>query len=173
MKFFLLIVVMFFAPLALSAQDLKIAVVDVQKLMNESKAAKSIQKQGKILRDTYQNRIAALEKKLKDAEKKVITAQKEKNEEEFIAARDKFRSHYADSQKEIAELNKKLDTAVAGALKKLQDNIVDIVEDVTEENNYDLVLTHADVIIASEDMDITTDILKRLNNAVKTIKVVD
>ena len=158
---------------ATTTKPLNIAVVDVQQLMNTSKAAKSIQKQGEDLRKKYQKRIAKLEEELKASEQKVIDAGKAKNEEEFMERRKDFQKELVDSQKQLREMNQKLDQAVAAALNELKDEIVDIIDQMTIKNKYDLVLTRADVVTVSKDIDITAAVMDRLNNEVSSIKVKD
>ncbi len=170
-----LLICMVFAPIA-NAQDAKslnIAVVDVQQLMNNSKAAKSIQDQGKDLRTKYQKKIGKLEDKLKASEKKVVEAGKEQDKEKFIESRKDFQKDLVESQKELRDLNQKLDKAIATALNKLKDEIVDIIDNMTVKNGYDLVLTRADVVTVSKDIDITSKVMDRLNDEVKSIKVKD
>ena len=166
MKTIILIAILALLPHISVANDtaqqtlINIAVVDVQQLMNESKAAKSIQSQGKDLRKKYQKKIETLESDLKAAEKKVVDAGKEKDQEKFIETRKNFQKELIDSQKEFREINQKLDTAIAKALNELRDEIVDIVDDMTMDNHYDLVITRADVITVSKNIDITADVMK-------------
>lgn len=170
-----LLLCLLWAPVAQAEEtkSLNIAVVDVQQLMNNSRAAKSIQDQGKDLRKKYQKRIEKLEDKLKASEKKVVDASKEKDKEKFIESRKDFQTDLVESQKELRELNQKLDTAIATALNKLKDEIVDIIDNMTAKNGYDLVLTRADVVTVSKDIDITSKVMDRLNDEVKSIKVKD
>ncbi len=164
-------------PFSLMANEvvkpLSIAVVDVQQLMNESKAAKSIQSQGKDLRKKYQSKISKIEDSLKSAEKKVVDAGKEQNQEKFIESRKDFQKELIESQKKLRDYNKNLDEAIAKALNELKDEIIKIVDDMTVENNYDLVITRADVINVSKNIDITADIMNKLNKSLSSIKVKD
>ena len=156
-----------------SGESLSIAVVDVQQLMNKSKAAKSIQKQGKNLRKRYQGKIKNLEKELKKAESKVVEAGKAKDQEKFIESRKIFQEELIDSQKKLRGYDQKLDKAIATALNTLRDEIIEIVDDMTVENQYDIVITRADVMTVSRDLDITADIMKTLNKTMPSVKVRD
>jgi len=176
MKYIFLIVFMMISFSATAEDEQKpfsIAVVDVQQLMNESKAAKSIQKQGKNLRKKYQGKIKNLENDLKKAESKVVQAGKDKDQEKFIESRKDFQEELIGSQKKLREYDQKLDKAIATALNKLRDEIIDIVDDLTVENQYDLVITRADVMTVSRDIDITADVMKALNKSLSSVKVRD
>ena len=154
-----------------TVKTLNIAVVDVQQLMRDSNAAKSIQEQGKSLSRKYQKKIEALEKELKESGGEIAQAQKEKDEEKFIEKRKEFQQTLIENRKEYSELNQKLDMAVTKALNELKDKIVEIVDDMTDDNGYDLVITRADVVIVSKDIDITAAVMKRLNKELSTVKV--
>lgn len=150
---------------------LKIAVVDIQQLMSGSKAAQSIQSQGRDLRNKYQKQIKKTEDGLKETEKKLVELSKGESEEEFNKKKAEFQKKLIDGQKEAAELNQKLDRAVGEALNILRDKIVEIVGNMAADNQYDLVISRADVVIVSKNIDITAAVLKKLDNQLKTVKV--
>jgi Skp family chaperone for outer membrane proteins len=96
---------------------------------------------------------------------------KDTTKEEFLKQREKFQKRLVDGQKEVVSLNQKLDKAIATALNKLRDEIVDIVSDMATTEKYDLVISRADVVIVSKSIDITAQVMEKLNSKVKTIKV--
>ena len=168
------------SPLALSpakaeesSKAVSIAVVDVQQLMTDSKAAKSIQSQGQSLRDSYQKQIEKIESELKDLEKKLVSLPKDTSQEDFLKEREKFQKRLVDGQKEVLELNKKLDRAVATALNKLRDEIIEIVGNIATEKKYDVVLARSDVVIVAKSLDITSTVMGKLNDKLSSIKVKD
>ena len=71
----------------------------------------------------------------------------------------------------MAELNKKLDTAIGDALNKLRDEIVEIVGDMATKNKYDLVISRADVVIVAKHIDITAEVMGKLNKELSSVKV--
>lgn len=172
----LLVLFLLLTPSLAQAEDavvapLKIAVVDVQQLMGASKAAESIQSQGKDLRSNYQDKIKKIENDLKETEKKLVELSKGDSKDDFEKQKKKFQEKLIDGQKEVVELNKKLDKALGDALNKLRDEIVEIVGDMATDNKYDLVISRADVVIVSKRMDITADVMKKLNSKLSSVKV--
>ena len=153
------------------SRPLNIAVVDVQQLMGVSKAGKSIQSQGKDIVEKYQKDMSGIQKDLKSAEKKVVDAQNAKDKEEFQKQFQAFQKELKESQEESQQLRMKNDQAVADALNILRDEIVEIVDEMTVKNNYDLVITRADVITVSKNIDITAEVMKELDSRLKTVKV--
>lgn len=153
--------------------SISIAIVDTQKLMSESKAAKSIQRQGIALRKKYQNEIESIEKDLKKSEAALVKASKGKSKDDFLKKQKTFQESVLESKKTVAELNQKMDKAVGNALKKLKDEIIDVVEDIADDKEYDMVLSNTNVLVVSDKMDITDRVMKALNSEVSSISVRD
>lgn len=156
---------------AMAQETLNIAVVDVQQLMNASDAARSIQSQGRDLMKKYQAEMKKMSESLKDSEEKVKKAQQGDSKEKFDAQLKAFREELQESQSKAQEYKQKTDEAVADALNVLREEIVKIVNGMTVENGYDLVLTRMDVITVSKDIDITADVMEQLNDRLSTVKV--
>ncbi|PCH99714.1 MAG: outer membrane family protein [Alphaproteobacteria bacterium] len=154
-----------------ATDSVKIAVVDIQQLMGASKAAKSIQSQGKSLRNKFQKKIKKIEDDLKKTEKKLVSLAKGDSQADFEKKKKEFQKKLINGQKEAQELNKKLDKALGNALNKLRDQIVKIVGNISTDNGYDLVISRADVVIVSKKIDITADVMKKLNKKLSTVKV--
>ena len=66
-----------------------------------------------------------------------------------------------------------MDKAIGSALNQLRDNIVEIVGDMATDNGYDLVISRGEVIVVAKTIDITADVMARLNKQVKSISVKD
>ena len=149
----------------------KIAVVDIRLLLTESKAAKSIQSQIKERRDSFVNDLASEEKKLRGMEKTLIEQKAELSQEDFVEKRQDFEKELIDTRKEATEKRRDLEEAAAKASQKLRDEITTIVQEVADESEYDLVLSMQDVVIGSNTLNITDEVLKRLNKNVSKISV--
>lgn len=175
MKFFAILALLLMPSFVMAedapSEPIKIAVVDIQQLMGASKAAKSIQSQGKDLRNKYQKKIKKIEDDLKKTEKKLVELSKGESKEDFDDKKKEFQEKLIDGQKEVRELNKKLDKAIGEALNKLRDEIVEIVGNIATDNKYDLVISRADVVIVSKKIDITAEVMKKLNKELSSVKV--
>jgi outer membrane protein len=150
-----------------------IAIVDLQKLMAESKAAKSIRNQGTKIRNDYKKRIKKIEKDLSKLDKKLLDVAQDKDStaDAIKKQRDEFQERLIEGQKETAQLNQKLDISLRNALGKLSKKIIDITEDIADDDGYDIVLSKANVITVTPKYDITDQVMSRLNKTVKSISV--
>ena len=154
-----------------AAPNVRIAVVDVSALLKDSKAAESIQEQVAKKRKEYQGQIGKLEEKLKATEKQLLELRKNDDAEGFGKKRKDFEEQFRSTQEEVQELRSKLDKGFAKGMAELRQNIVEIVADIAKENTYNLVVSRQEVVIVSKDLDITEDVLKRLNKDLPKVKV--
>ena len=157
----LLVGIMILLPLAAaSAARIKIGLIDAQKIMRESRAAKKaraafikdVEAKRAVLR-AKQEEVRALEEELKREGKKMSpSARKQKGEK---------------LQKEIKEL-KRLGSDLEEELKrkdveltqKLLREIVGIVKEFSIKENYTVILEKKSVVAADEAIDITDKIIR-------------
>lgn len=153
------------------AADLNIAVVDIQALLKNSKAAQGIETQVATMRKSFQAEVEKEEKSLRDKEKAIIAEKDKLKEDELKAKAEGFQKEVAAGQKKVQDRKAALDKSINEALGKLRAEIVKIVAKIGEEKDLDLVLARTDVVIVNKDMDITDAVLKALDAQMPTIKV--
>jgi outer membrane protein len=149
----------------------KIAVVDMESLLNDSAAAKDIRAQLEAKNKTYQQEVEKLEHGLKDTESSLIAERKTLKPEEFDTRRKAFEKKLIDTRKQVQAKRKSLDMGTAGALNKLKEQIVKIVATIAEKEKFDLVLSRQNVVLVAKPMDITAQAMSQLNANVTSIKV--
>ncbi len=150
--------------------DVKIAVVDIQRLMTQSKAAQSIQKQLETRRSEFQEGFSKQEGELRDIEKKLVaTPEKDRTSEDFMKKKAEFEKKVAEARQSVQKRRAALEKGAAGAVAALQKEITKVVAKITTKEKYDLVLTRQDVIMAVDTMDITAAVLKDLDASVSKI----
>lgn len=154
-----------------AAKPLKIAVVDIQALLKDSKAAKEIESQLSGIRKSFQAEVDAEEKSLRAKEKDIMDKKASMKEEELKAKVSEFQKDVATSQKKVQDKKAKLDKAVATAVGTLRSEIVKDVAEIGDKQNLDLVLARTDVVIVSKTLDITQQVLSRLDADLPSVKV--
>lgn len=163
---------MVLSPVMAQAQGLKIGVVDVQYIMAEADAAKSVQKQIKTQSESFQAEVSKFERELKDMETALTKARSEKiSEEEFKKKRDAFEKKLSDTRSLVQKRRQGLEKATAEAMGTLREAIVKETEKVASAGKIDLVLTKNNVVIGSKDMDLTKSVMDGVNSSLKDIKL--
>jgi outer membrane protein len=158
-------------PAARSYAAPNIAIVDLQKILNEAAAAKDIQAQLKTQREAFQKEVATHEQELKTTEDS-LNAQKGKlPEKEFAAKVQDFQDKYAETRDLVRKRQTSLEKAASEALSKLRKEVGSVVTDIAQEKKYDVVLSSQDVLWAKSEMDITEDVRTRLDKKVSKIKL--
>lgn len=167
----LLATLFMFAPVAANAAAPSIAVVDVEKILAESKAAQSLQGQLKSKKESFQKEFAAKEKELKAAETALLGEKEKLSAEEFAKKRKTYEEKVIETRKEFQKSRASLDTGLTKAMGDLRKSIVEAAAEVASEKKYDVVLTRDSVLIAEKALDITPDVLKALDAKVTSISL--
>lgn len=157
----------FMAMPALAQQS--IAIVDVDKLLSESKAGKSIQSQHGNKRESFQKEFTALENKLMEAEKSLVKDKESLSPEEFAKKRESFQKEFQQTRNLFQKRRNALDKGLADAFKMLRKIIIQTTAEVSEEKKFDIVVTRESVVIVDKKMDITDEVLARMNKKISNI----
>lgn len=156
---------LFLAP-SLSFAETKIAVVDMQKLMTQSDAAKDIQKQADDYKTKFLADISKQEQSLRAEEKGLAEKQSSTPKDEFAKKVKAFEEEVMKTRKDAQAKKKKLDDALEKAAIALRDKIASVTQGVAKDKGYNLVIARQSVVVGEDTLDITPDVLKGLNAAV-------
>lgn len=149
-----------------NAAELKVAILDSQKVVNDTNAAKRAVETLKKSRDEAQKKINALEAPLVEKQKKLVEQQK-------VLAPDKFAEAQAAFQKDVAAFRSQAQGIQDGlekngfALRKqITDAVKGVVNKIAAERKYDLVIPKAMAFYNSANVtDITSEVLAQTNAA--------
>jgi outer membrane protein len=148
-----------------------VAVVDVQLILQESAASKSIQKQLEAQRETYQNEISKQEDRLRAVEQELNRQRSVLSPDDFGQKRREFEQQVADVQRTVQARKRVLDQAFNESMTKLRDAVLQIVTEVAGEQKATLVLAKQQVVLAEKSLDLTSAVLDRLNKKIPSVPV--
>ena len=164
-----ILIFIFISNPAISSE--KIVYLDVEKIMQESIAGKSIISQLKKKREISISKFKKKEKDIVDKEKKLISQKNVLSKEEFEKKIKDLRGDISNYQKErnkasndIAKLRIKASTSL---IKKL----TPILEDYSKKNSIRIIVQKKNIVMGRKEDDITKDILELVNQKVKNIKL--
>lgn len=148
-----------------------IGVVNVAKIMQDSKAATSVRSQLQTKQKSFQAELDAKEKELL-AEDQGLVKQKDKVEKAAFEAKVKaFREKAASAQKQVQDKKVQLDKAFTASLEEIQKTVLDITKQVATEKKLGLVVSSAQVLYNDQSLDITDEVLKRLDSKLPNVSV--
>ncbi|HEY8964296.1 MAG TPA: OmpH family outer membrane protein [Alphaproteobacteria bacterium] len=159
------------APTQGHTADLNIAVIDIQTLQKQSKAAQSLDGQIASMRKSFQSEVDGEEKKLRDKEKAILAERPKLKEDELKAKADGFQKEVTASQKKLQDRKTSMEKSIADAVAKLRNEIVKITSAIGKDKGLDLVLMRSSTVIVNEKLDITADVLKALDEQMPDVKI--
>ena len=145
--------------------------LDFKLILNESTAGKKAQKDLKSKLENGLSQLNKTEKNLQSEEKKII-------EQKKLISEDEYKKKVTDLRKKVIKLQKDkkslLDNVAkqrSKARKELLKNLNPVIKEYMQEKKIRYVMDKKSLILADENLDITQDIIKRLNDKVKSVKL--
>ena len=163
-----------FSLFSVSAADYpntSIGIINIDLILDESKAAIDANDQIQIISDEIQEELRSDEEALLNDQKKLIEAQQIMAPEAFEEKRIEYEKKVQNFQIKSQTTFAKLDKMVAIARSKILDEIKPILEGIAEEKGITVMLEKNTVILNADSMDITKLVLKKLNKSLPKLKV--
>jgi len=149
------------------------AVIDYQRVLREAKAAKSISDQLEARRKLYQDQIAKEEQKLNDADKELAKQRGVLSAEALGAKREDLQKRAAELQKLVNDKRRQLGGVSSAALNEVRNAMLQVVGDLSGEHGFNLVLPSNTVLMFAPKIDMTDEVIKRLDEALPSVKIPD
>lgn len=147
-----------------------IAVLDLEMVVQKSEAGKGVQAAIKKREESLRKEAEGYKKTLREKEQKLIADRKGgQDDKAFSEAKKGFEAELKKSQKALLEKNLTLEKSKMQALADIQRSIAEITADIADERKLQIVVDRKFVVIAEQKLDITEEVLKRLNGKVKSI----
>ena len=152
--------------------ETSVGVVNIAKIMKDAKSAVSVREQLQAKQKSFQAELDGKEKELLAEDQSLV---KEKDKAKDKAAFDKkvkdFREKAAAAQRQVQEKKAQLDKAFSGALDEIQQAVGGIVKEVADEKKMNLVLSSAQILYNEPTLDISDEVLKRLDAKLPKVAV--
>ena len=153
------------------AEEQKIVYINVDKIMQQSIAGKSIKKQ---LENIYSKNLEKFKKSdeiLKNKEKKLIAQKNILSQEEFQKELSGLRKEIINFQKEQAKARDDINKLRIGATNKLISQLSPILQEYAKKNSISLILQKKNIVMGKKEIEITDKILEITNKEIKDIKI--
>lgn len=160
----------FSAPVLADAAK-PIAVVNIQSIMRDSTAAKSVREQLEGKQKAFQADITKKEEALQKEDQALAKQQSVLSKEAFAEKAKAFRTKATEVQKEVQSKKALLDAAFERSLNEIQKAVNEIISDLAKEKGFTLALPASQVLYADSSMDISKDVLDRLNKKLPKVDV--
>ncbi len=148
-----------------------IIVIDTQKILRESKAVQSIQKQIGEQRAAYQDELKGKETALRQEDEALRRQSTIISQDAFSQRKRDLEKRVGALQREIQEKRRALDKVFSQGMQQVQAALVEITKEIAKARKADLVLQRTMVVFVHPKMEITDDALAKLNANLPTVKL--
>jgi len=149
----------------------KLAVINIEKIRVDAKAAKDIRSQITEYRKVFRADVENEEREIRKANEELAKQRAILSPEAFSEERKKFELRLIQVQRQVQERKQSLDKSQAVAFSKVQEALNEVVIKVAENNKLTLILRSDQVVFWAQALDITEAVLKQLDAKIPSIKV--
>lgn len=170
-RLFVVAFVLTFATVAPASAETSIGVVNTAKIMRDSKAAQSVRAQLQTKQKAFQAELDAKEKQLLAEDQALAKQQSSVEKAAFEQKVKEFRTKAANAQREVQQKKIAVEKALESALASVQSTVLQVVKEVAAEKKLNLVVSSGAVLYTDPTLDITDEVLKRLNEKLPNVAV--
>jgi len=173
MKHIVNIFVIFFIIFSssLTALETKVVYIDINIIMNKSNVGIELKKQLEEMSKESIDNFKKIENELKEEEKKILSQKNILEKSEYDDRISKLRERANKYRKDREEKINSLTTKRIQSNKTLLDLVKPILTEYSKKNSISLLLQKKNIIMGAAELDITSDILKLVNEKAFTIEV--
>ena len=153
------------------ADEQKIVYLNVDKIMQQSIAGKSIKKQLENLYNKNLEKFKINDELLKNKEKKLIAQKNILSQEDFQKELSSLRKEIINFQKEQVKARDDINKLRIGATNKLISQLSPILQEYAKKNSVSLILQKKNIVMGKKEIEITDEILEITNKEIKNIKI--
>lgn len=150
----------------------RIAVIDVQRILQESLAARSVQKQLETQRAKFQAEISSREKELNDADNELKELRNTSKDGEAVSEKEQqLRQRFMEMERDVQTKRHALDEGFTKSMGVVRDNLLGVVDGLAKAKGLQAVLLKQQALWFEPSLDITDEVLTRLNAKVVDVPV--
>ena len=168
---FILIIFTLFSFTNLSAEQIKISYIDVEKIMSESTVGKKINKRIESLIKKKNKEFKKVEKDLKAKEAEISKQQNILSKDELNKKINSLKSDISNYRNLKKDFNNEMNKKRLKATSQLVVYLNKILGKYASDNSISLIIQKKNIVIGKAEMDITKEVLKIFDKEVKDVKL--
>lgn len=171
----LVVALLLLGAAGVSAQKMpapSIAVMDVQGIIRDSAAAKSVRPQARKLRSEFQKDVRRQQDELRKAEQALAQQRAILSPEAFAKKRRDFDTRARQAQRDVQARKRVLDSAFGAAMEEVRRTLIIVAQELAKEQKVNIVLPKSVVFLSIKSLDLSKQALQRLNKRLPSVKVV-
>ncbi len=172
--FSLVAALLFSLSLPAQAADMKapvIAVVDIQKIVKESKAGQEIQAEMDKQSKTLVGELNGLQDEWRNVEEELKRQQAIMTQDAFAEKVREYEQRRNGDQRRLQSVKRELDQAFEQAFAEIVQHTRSIAENIARDKGIQIVLTKNQVLLIDNNLDITESVLAELNKKLPELEI--
>lgn len=149
-----------------------IIIVDVQQILRDSLVAKNVQAQMTQRTDAYTKEVSDQENELRRTQDELERQRTVLSPDAFNAKMRDFQQRYDALDHGVQATRQGLQQAYNDAMTKVENTALQIISDIAVERKANLVVTKAAVLFTAEGLDITQEVIRRLDEKLPSVTLV-
>ena len=159
------------AAVELNEIPLVVAVLDVQQIMRESKAAAGIQAEIQRQRAAYQAELAQQENALLAADQDLASQRATLSQEQYKLKRQGLDEQAMQLRRNVQGRKDELEDLFNNSINEVRQALAQVVAEIAQEKGITLVLSKSQVVLSANGFDITADALSKLDARLPSVAV--
>lgn len=148
-----------------------IAIIDMQRILQESLAAKNVQKQLEVQRAKFQTQIEGEENGLRQSEQELSKSRDQLAADVYADREQQLRQRFLAVERHVQARRKVLDQAFTDSMNAVRSSLMTIIDTVAHERGVNLVIVKQQALWVDTPLDVTDEVLKRLNTKLPELTV--
>jgi outer membrane protein len=153
------------------SSGLTIMIVDVQTLLQNSKAAKMVRSQIETKRAEYAKEIQHQDEILRQERDTLQREQASLSPEALNKRGREFQAKVNDLDRNVQSKRQALEKSYNDSIQKIQGTLLKIIEDIAKGRKANLVLQRSELVLFDQAFDITDEVLQKLDEQMPTLTV--
>ncbi len=158
---------------AQSSDALTIAVLDLERVLRDAEAVKSLREVIEAKRAAYQTALRKQEQELAEADQKLARQRAVLSAESFAEKRKELEQRAVNLQRDFLTRQRELERSYAQGIGQVRAALIKVSKEIAVEQGIDIILQKVTVVLAIRELDITGDALERLNAALPAVSLSD
>ena len=161
------VLIIFFSLISISKSSENIAYLDLDNIVKNTKAGKSIINKLKVSKDSALKKFEKKEKELKKAEEDI-------NKQKNVLSKEELKNKVSNFRKEISSFRNEREKLINDFnIKKIQEfekffkKVTPIIGEYVKKKKIDIVLDKKNIFLANKNNDITNEIIKLIDEKIK------
>jgi len=151
--------------------SMSVMVVDVQSLLQNSKAAKMVRDQIEGKRAEYAKEISKQEETLRQERDTLQKQQASLSPEQLNTKGREFQAKVNELDRDVQAKRQALERSNADALQKIQEVMVKIITEIAKDRKANLVFQRSELVLFDQGFDVTDQVLTKLDEQMPTLAV--